>query len=57
MNRRRLSLLLLVVCSGFALTTLEGCMRGCSSSQPPIHLNPSMFNQPKYRPYAASDFF
>jgi mono/diheme cytochrome c family protein len=40
-----------------ALTTLSGCMRGCSSSKPPIHVNPSMFNQPKYRPYASSEFF
>ncbi len=32
-------------------------MRGCTSSSPPIHVNPSMFNQPKYRPYAASEFF
>jgi len=47
----------LFVASAFTLTTLQGCMRGCSSSQPPIHLNPSMFNQPKYRPYASSDFF
>jgi hypothetical protein len=40
-----------------ALTTLEGCMRGCKSSEPPIHLNPSMFNQPKYKAYASSAFF
>jgi len=40
-----------------ALATLQGCMRGCKSPEPPIHLNPSMFNQPKYRPYASSDFF
>ncbi len=32
-------------------------MRGCTSSSPPIHVNSSMFNQPKYRPYASSDFF
>lgn len=50
---------LLIVALGAALviTTLEGCMRGCSSSSPPIHPNYSMFNQPKYRPYAASAFF
>lgn len=46
----------LVACAA-TVTTLEGCMRGCSSSSPPVHLNPSMFNQPKLRPYAASDFF
>ena len=36
---------------------LPGCARGCTSSRPPIHLNPSMDNQPKARPQAASDFF
>jgi mono/diheme cytochrome c family protein len=49
-------LVTLLFCAA-AVTTLEGCMRGCSSSSPPIHPNPSMFNQPKYRPYASSDFF
>lgn len=33
-----------------------GC-RGCTSSKPPIHVNPSMDNQPKYRPQAESAFF
>jgi mono/diheme cytochrome c family protein len=36
---------------------LSGCARGCTSSRPPIHLNPSMDNQPKVRPQAASAFF
>jgi mono/diheme cytochrome c family protein len=40
--------------SVFALT---GCARGCTSSRPPIHLNPSMDNQPKARPQSASAFF
>ncbi len=34
----------------------SGC-RGCTSSRPPIHLNPSMYSQPKYRPQAESRFF
>jgi len=34
-----------------------GCARGCTSSRPPIHLNPSMDDQPKVRPQAASPFF
>lgn len=34
-----------------------GCARGCTSSRPPIHLNPSMDNQPKVRAQAASTFF
>lgn len=40
--------------SVFAVT---GCARGCTSSRPPIHLNPSMDDQPKVRPQAASTFF
>ena len=36
---------------------LTGCARGCTSSRPPIHLNPSMDDQPKVRPQAASTFF
>jgi mono/diheme cytochrome c family protein len=34
-----------------------GCVRGCTSSRPPIHINPSMDNQPKLRPQAESGFF
>jgi mono/diheme cytochrome c family protein len=48
------------VLSAVALTSLlaaAGCARGCTSSRPPIHLNPSMDNQPKVRPQAASTFF
>jgi hypothetical protein len=46
-----------VFAGALALTTLEGCMRGCTSSKPPVHINPSMFNQPKYAPYGSSAFF
>jgi mono/diheme cytochrome c family protein len=45
---------------GLALTSLvalTGCVRGCTSSRPPIHLNPSMDDQPKVRPQTASRFF
>lgn len=31
--------------------------RGCASRRPPIHLNPNMDDQPKYRPQAESRFF
>jgi mono/diheme cytochrome c family protein len=55
-NRAALILLAVFAC-GLALTTLQGCMRGCTSSEPPIHINPSMFNQPKYKAYASSGFF
>jgi mono/diheme cytochrome c family protein len=36
---------------------LTGCARGCTSSRPPIHINPSMYNQPKALPQTANDFF
>jgi mono/diheme cytochrome c family protein len=48
-----------VVLGALVLSTvfLAGCARGCTSSRPPIHLNPSMDNQPKVRPQSASTFF
>jgi mono/diheme cytochrome c family protein len=48
------------VLAAFALISavaLAGCARGCTSSRPPIHLNPSMDNQPKVLPQTASTFF
>jgi len=36
---------------------LTGCARGCTSSRPPIHLNPSMDDQPKVLAQTGSDFF
>jgi mono/diheme cytochrome c family protein len=44
----------LALASAIATT---GCARGCTSSRPPIHLNPSMDDQPKVRTQTASDFF
>lgn len=40
-----------------SMVFLSGCARGCTSSRPPIHLNPSMDNQPKVRAQSASPFF
>jgi mono/diheme cytochrome c family protein len=40
-----------------AIVASAGCARGCTSSRPPIHLNPSMDNQPKVRAQSASTFF
>ena len=40
-----------------SLVALSGCARGCTSSRPPIHINPSMDDQPKVRPQTASTFF
>ncbi len=48
------------VLSALSLTSLlivTGCARGCTSSRPPIHLNPSMDDQPKVLPQTASTFF
>jgi mono/diheme cytochrome c family protein len=36
---------------------LTGCARGCTSGRPPIHVNPSMDDQPKVLAQTASDFF
>ena len=40
-----------------SLVAVAGCARGCTSSQPPIQINPSMDNQPKVLPQTASTFF
>jgi mono/diheme cytochrome c family protein len=40
-----------------SVVATAGCARGCTSSRPPIHLNPSMDNQPKVLPQTASAFF
>jgi len=36
---------------------LAGCVRGCTSGKPPIHINPSMDDQPKLLAQAESGFF
>ncbi len=43
--------------AGLALLSTGCVMRGCTSSQPPIHLNPNMDLQPKYKAQAESEFF
>jgi len=40
-----------------SLVTLAGCARGCTSGRPPIHINPSMDDQPKVLSQTASTFF
>ena len=40
-----------------SVVVLSGCARGCTSSRPPIHPNPSMDDQPKVLPQTASTFF
>ena len=39
------------------LLPLSGCMRGCTSPRPPIHIVPNMDQQEKYRTQEASAFF
>jgi mono/diheme cytochrome c family protein len=36
---------------------LVGCVRGCPSSRPPIHVNPNMDIQPRYETQGESAFF
>jgi mono/diheme cytochrome c family protein len=55
MIARRPTVLSVIVLTSFI--PLAGCVRGCTSSRPPIHLNPSMDDQPKVRPQASSAFF
>lgn len=45
-----------VSCLLAALAAVSGC-RGWTSEQPPVHLNPNMDTQDKYKPYRNSDFF
>ena len=41
----------------FVLLMTSGCFQGRPSSREPIHLNPNMDQQKKYRPQAESNFF
>ncbi len=40
-----------------ALLAVSGCYQGSTSSKEPIHLNPNMDRQQKYRPQAESNYF
>jgi mono/diheme cytochrome c family protein len=46
-------------CAAALLATgaVAGCARGCTSSRPPIHVNPNMDYQEKYQPLEESRFF
>ena len=56
MKRVRVKRSLALCLVALALGTL-GCVRGCSSSRPPIHPNPNMDYQLKLQPQESSDFF
>lgn len=40
-----------------AALLLSGCVRGIPSSRPPIHVNPNMDHQPKFKAQSANSFF
>ncbi len=40
-----------------AVLLVIGCSRGRIKEKPPIHLNPNMDTQQKYKPFRSSDFF
>ncbi|MBC8401315.1 MAG: cytochrome c [Candidatus Marinimicrobia bacterium] len=39
------------------IAALIGCSRGRTSEKPPVHLNPNMDTQQKYKPFRQSKFF
>ncbi|HCW76415.1 MAG TPA: quinol:cytochrome C oxidoreductase [Candidatus Marinimicrobia bacterium] len=43
--------------AALSLAILAGCYRGQPSSKPPIHLNPNMDTQEKYKPMGESKFY
>lgn len=45
------------IIAAVSLLALSGCVRGCASRRPPIHLNPNMDAQPKLGPQGESRFF
>jgi hypothetical protein len=47
----------LAVCLVALALAATGCVRGCRSSRPPIHINPNMDYQKKLQPQEASSFF
>ena len=49
--------MLAVVSAVILISTISGCWRGQPSSRPPIHPNPNMYHQEKYKPQAESPFF
>lgn len=57
MSARRSRSVVALLLAVLAPVALHGCMRGCSSSEPPVLINFSMFNQPKYKAQAQSAFF
>ena len=50
-------ILIVAIVSIVLLNIISGCGRGNVSGKPPIHLNPNMDTQPKYKAQAESGYF
>ncbi len=48
---------LMMMMTMMMMMSLTGCFRGLPSDRPPIHINPNMDNQPKFKAQSASAFF
>lgn len=46
-----------LIAAAFLALGLTGCLRGCTSSRPPIHINPNMDYQPRVDAQEESGFF
>ncbi len=55
--RRKLTYGIMTALALLAMFMLIGCTREQPSEKPPIHLNPNMDSQPKYKAQAESKFF
>jgi mono/diheme cytochrome c family protein len=51
--KRAVRLTIVILAAGL----IGGCFRGEPKEKPPIHLNPNMFKQPKYKAQSQSEFF
>lgn len=57
MNTLRIPAFILTTLGLISLVSLSGCTREFPSDKPPVHLNPNMDNQPKYKAQSKSHFF
>ncbi len=47
----------IILVAGTLILLSNGCYRGKPSKEPPIHINPNMDDQPKFRAQSATEFF
>ncbi len=57
MKDARMSRILFTLLLIFLVAVMSSCKRGAPSEKPPIHINPNMDLQPKYKPQEESNFF